>query len=96
MLVQPDLFPKLKCARDDCQTKRKNGQDCRETYYQGHVNYTIECEDCEKDQDRKCIYFGKQGEDVMRDLKGTKNNIDVRRDLCMVQQLAIPIIIVLG
>ena len=26
--------------------------------------------------------LGKQGEDVMRDLKGTKNNIDVRRDLC--------------
>ena len=26
--------------------------------------------------------LGKQGEDVMRDLKGTKNNIDIRRGLC--------------
>ena len=26
--------------------------------------------------------LGKQGEGVMRDLKGTKNNIDIRRGLC--------------
>ena len=53
MLVQPDPFPKLKCARDDCPTKRRKGQDCQETCYQGHVNYTIECEDCSRDKNKK-------------------------------------------
>ena len=72
MLVQPDPFPKLKCARDDCQTKRKNGQDCRETCFQGHVNYTIECDDCEKDQDRKCIYIGETGRGCYERFKGHK------------------------
>ena len=79
MLVQPDPFPKLKCAREDCRTKRKNGQDCQETCYQGHVNYTIECEDCSRDKNKKCIYIGETGRGCYERFKGHKDQYKSRK-----------------
>ena len=40
------------------------------------------CEPVKKIKIGSVFIFGKQGEGVMRDLKGTKNNIDVRKGLC--------------
>ena len=45
-LVRQDPFPRLSCGRDKCPL----GQECKEKCYQDHVNYKMECVECERNR----------------------------------------------
>ena len=62
--MKPDPFPREKCHRDLCPITRGD-KGCRDTCFQGNVNYTIECARCqnqyEEDEsglNKRYVYFG--------------------------------------
>ena len=65
-LMRPDPFPKETGSRIDCRTVSKGNDrtDCRETCFQGHVNYSITCDTCEnlREEDPSCILYVYIGE----------------------------------
>ena len=76
-LVRLDPFPKDTCSRSDCSTTSK-GNDrtgCRETCFQGNVNYSITCDTCERQrkEDPSCvlyIYIGETARGCYERFKG--------------------------
>ena len=66
MLVRPDPFPRPECNRADCQTvtsgKRGRQEQCKNTCWQQHVNYTVTCVKCnekaEKGEGKQHVYIG--------------------------------------
>ena len=52
-IIKPDPFPKDKCHRPDCRTVKRGGDDkCKETCFQGNINYSITCDACEALRDK--------------------------------------------
>ena len=43
------------------------------------MNYTIECEDCSRDQNKKCIYIGETGRGCYERFKGHKDQYKSRK-----------------
>ena len=74
-MIKPDPFSVERCSRSDCRTisRRKNG--CGETCFQGNVNYTITCDECERqrEEDPSCtlyMYIGESARGCYERLRG--------------------------
>ena len=76
-LIRPDPVRKERCTRSDCRTivKGTNGAGCRETCYQGNVNYEITCDLCEEKRvedgsNIQHLYDGESSRGTYERLKG--------------------------
>ena len=59
VLTKQDPFPRKSCEREQCPI----GKECQERCYQDHVNYEMECNECEEGRKadssrKKYVYYG--------------------------------------